>query len=182
MLTRALSLPGVFEIVPRLLGDERGYFSETFNEAAFTAAGIPGRFVQDNQSHSIAQGTVRGLHYQLPPCAQAKLLRVLRGAVLDVVADIRRSSPSFGRWLALEISAEKGNGIFVPEGFAHGYCTLRPDCEVLYKVSDFYSPAHERSIRHDDPDLAIEWPPGLTPVLSRKDANAPFFRDAELFP
>lgn len=181
MQARALALPGVFEIMPRRIRDERGFFSETYNEAAFTAAGIPSRFVQDNQSYSVTKGTIRGLHYQLAPRAQAKLLRVLRGAVLDVVVDIRLTSPSFGRWLSLEISAETGNGIFVPEGFAHGYCTLQPDCEVFYKVSDFYSPQHERAIRHDDPDLAIEWPAGLTPILSPKDAAAPFFRDAELF-
>jgi dTDP-4-dehydrorhamnose 3,5-epimerase len=176
-----LALAGVYEIVPRRFGDDRGFFSETFNEAELAGAGIALRFVQDNHAWSKASGTLRGLHYQLPPRAQDKLLRVTRGAILDVAVDIRRSSPTFGKWLSLVVSAEKWNQILVPAGFAHGYLTLEPDTEVLYKVTDIYSPEHERSIRFDDPALGIEW--GIAPdasQLSDKDRRAPLFAAADL--
>ncbi len=139
--------------------------------------------MQDNHSYSAAAGVVRGLHYQLPPRAQDKLLRVIRGKILDVAVDIRRGSKSFGKWVALEVSAEKGNQILVPKGFAHGFITLVPDTEVLYKVTDTYSPAHDRSIRFDDPAIGIEWPAvsgGFQ--LSDKDLKAPLLAGAEVFP
>ncbi|MER8916553.1 dTDP-4-dehydrorhamnose 3,5-epimerase [Mesorhizobium sp. M0761] len=179
---RQLGLDGVLEIVPKRHGDARGYFIETWNAEAFAEAGIDLRFVQDNHSYSAAAGVVRGLHYQLPPRAQDKLLRVIRGRILDVAVDIRRSSKTFGKWVALEISAERGNQILVPKGFAHGFVTLVPDTEVLYKVTDTYSPAHDRSIRFDDPDIGIDWP---SPVgafeLSAKDLKASALAEAEVF-
>ena len=179
---RPLSLEGVFEIVPRKFGDARGFFSETYNAARLAEHGIDFSFVQDNHSYSAAKGVLRGLHYQLPPFAQAKLVRVVRGAILDVAADFRRSSPTFGKWLSLEVSAENWNQILVPEGFAHGFVTLRPDTEVVYKVTALHSPGHERSVRHDDPDLAIDWRTDTASLtLSEKDARAPRFSEADLF-
>ncbi|MCV3210535.1 dTDP-4-dehydrorhamnose 3,5-epimerase [Mesorhizobium sp. YC-39] len=179
---RPLGLDRVLEIVPKRFGDARGFFVETYNEERFSDAGIDLRFVQDNHSYSAATGILRGLHYQLPPRAQDKLLRVVRGRVFDVAVDIRRSSTTFGKWVALEISAEKGNQILVPKGFAHGFVTLVPDTEVLYKVTDTYSPQHDRSIRFDDPAIGIEWPSlsgGFQ--LSDKDLNAPPLAAAEVF-
>ena len=179
---RSLGIDGVLEIMPTRHGDARGFFVETYHAERFSQAGIGLSFVQDNQSYSAAAGVLRGLHYQLAPRAQDKLLRVLRGALLDVAVDIRRSSPTFGKWVALEITAEKGNQILVPKGFAHGFVTLVPDTEVLYKVTDTYSPEHDRSIRFDDPAIGIEWPSlagGFQ--LSDKDLKAPLLAAAEVF-
>jgi len=153
---RSLGLEGVLEIVPKRHGDARGFFMETYSAERFAQAGIKLHFVQDNHSYSAAAGVLRGLHYQLAPRAQDKLLRVIRGRILDVCVDIRHGSKSFGKWMAHEISAEKGNQILVPRGFAHGFVTLVPDTEVLYKVTDTYSPEHERLIRFDDPAIGIE--------------------------
>ncbi|MBZ9674743.1 dTDP-4-dehydrorhamnose 3,5-epimerase [Mesorhizobium sp. ES1-1] len=179
---RSLGLDGVLEIVPRRHGDARGFFIETYNARRFSDAGIALCFVQDNHSYSAIAGVLRGLHYQLAPRAQDKLLRVIRGAILDVAVDIRRSSASFGKWVAHKISAEKGNQILVPKGFAHGFLTLVPDTEVLYKVTDTYSPEHDRSIRFDDPAIGIEWPPVAGGFqLSDKDLKAPLLADAEVF-
>ncbi|RUU36249.1 dTDP-4-dehydrorhamnose 3,5-epimerase [Mesorhizobium sp. Primo-A] len=179
---RPLGIDGVLEIVPKRHGDARGFFVETYNAERFSQAGIDLAFVQDNHSYSAAAGVLRGLHYQLAPRAQDKLLRVIRGSILDVAVDIRRSSKTFGKWVALEVSAEKGNQILVPKGFAHGFVTLVPDTEVLYKVTDTYSQAHDRSIRFDDPAIGIEWP-SLTGgfPLSDKDLKAPLLAAAEVF-
>ncbi|TKT77658.1 dTDP-4-dehydrorhamnose 3,5-epimerase [Aquamicrobium sp. LC103] len=177
-----LGLDGVVEITPRKFGDDRGFFSETYNREKFVAAGIELDFVQDNHSYSAARGVLRGLHYQLPPKAQDKLVRVVRGSILDVAVDIRRGSPTFGRWVSLVISAEKWNQILVPAGFAHGFITLEPDTEVIYKVTELYSPEHDRSIRFDDPEIGIEWPiPADEIQLSEKDRAAPFLAAAEVF-
>jgi len=179
---RSLGLEGVLEIVPKRHGDARGFFMETYNAERFSQAGIDLVFVQDNHSYSAAAGVLRGLHYQLSPRAQDKLLRVIRGSVLDIAVDIRRGSKTFGKWIAHEISAEKGNQILVPKGFAHGFVTLVPDTEVLYKVTDTYSPEHDRSIRFDDPAIGIEWPSlagGFQ--LSDKDLKAPMLADSEVF-
>ena len=179
---KSLELDGVFEITPKRIGDGRGFFSETYNSSRFAEAGIDIAFVQDNHSFSAKAGTVRGLHYQLPPCAQDKLVRVVRGAIIDVVVDIRRSSPTFGRWLSLEVSAEKWNQVLVPKGYAHGFITLADDTEVIYKVSELYSQAHDRSLRFDDPDLSINWPMAASQIsLSEKDRTAPYLAAAELF-
>ena len=182
MEARSLDLDGVFEISPRKFGDDRGFFSETYNAKSFAEAGIDLNFIQDNHSYSAAKGVVRGLHYQLPPFAQDKLVRVTRGAILDVAVDIRKSSPTFGKWVALEVSAEKWNQILVPKGFAHGFMTLVENTEVIYKVTNYYSPEHDRSIRFDDPAIGIEWPlPSSGVQLSDKDQKAPLFADAEVF-
>jgi dTDP-4-dehydrorhamnose 3,5-epimerase len=176
---RPLELPELVELTPRRFGDERGFFSEVWNHARFAEAGIPTQFVQDNVSLSRSKGVLRGLHFQTPPAAQAKLVRVSRGSIFDVGVDIRRSSPTFGRWAGLVLSAEKWNQLYVPEGFAHGFVTLEDDTEVTYKVSAAYSPEHDRSIRFDDPAIGIDWPLDGEPVLSDKDAKAPLLADVE---
>ncbi|GGE15994.1 dTDP-4-dehydrorhamnose 3,5-epimerase [Aureimonas endophytica] len=176
---RALSLPEVLELRPRRFGDDRGFFAETYNRDRLAEAGIALDWMQDNQSYSAEAFTLRGLHYQEPPFAQAKLVRVLRGRILDVAVDIRQGSPSFGRSVALELSAADFNQLLVPVGFAHGFLTLEPDTEVFYKVTAPYSGAHDRAIRFDDPALAIDWPlAGHKPVLSAKDAAAPSLAEA----
>lgn len=176
---RPLELAELIELTPRRFGDERGFFSEVWNHARFAEAGIPTQFVQDNVSLSRTKGVLRGLHFQTPPAAQAKLVRVSRGSIFDVGVDIRRSSPTFGRWAGVVLSAERWNQLYVPEGFAHGFVTLEDDTEVTYKVSALYSPEHDRSIRFDDPAIGIEWPLGGEPVLSDKDAAAPLLADVE---
>lgn len=179
---RRLALDGVLEIVPQKFGDERGFFSESFNAKALAAHGVELTFLQDNHSYSALAGTLRGLHYQLPPKAQAKLVRVVRGRVFDVVVDIRKGSPTFARWLGLELSAEKWNQILVPAGFAHGLVTLEPETEVLYKVTEHYSAEHERSIRFDDPAIGIDWPVAADRLqLSAKDRNAALLNESNLF-
>jgi len=172
------ALPGVLELTPRRFGDDRGFFSEVYNAAALAQHGIDVTFVQDNQSLSRAVGVVRGLHFQAPPHAQDKLVRVGRGRVLDVAVDIRKGSAHFGTWIAVELSAEAGNQLFVPKGFLHGFAVLEPDSELLYKCSDFYAPDCDGAVRFDDPDLGIDW--GIDPaaaILSAKDAAAPLLRD-----
>ena len=179
----SLDLAEVKILSPRKFGDARGFFSETYNRDSFSAHGLDHVFVQDNHSFSATAGTLRGLHFQLPPFAQDKLVRVTRGAIFDVAVDIRRGSPTFGRWVGAEISAEKWNQIFVPIGFAHGFCTLVPDTEVIYKVTAPYAPDSERGIAWDDPQLAIDWPlPVAAPTLSGKDGENPTLAEsAELF-
>lgn len=181
MLTR-LALPEVLLIEPRLFGDDRGWFFESFNLARFrTEAGLPDvEFVQDNHSRSAA-GVLRGLHYQLPPHAQGKLVRVVAGAILDVAVDIRRSSPQFGQWVAETLTADNKLQLYVPPGFAHGFVALEDGTEVIYKTTDYYAPQAERSIRWDDPQIAVDWPQGLNPVLAAKDAGAPLLAEAEVF-
>jgi len=179
MRVTALTLPEILILRPERFEDARGFFSETYNRNVFAASGIDLDFVQDNHSLSKSPGTIRGLHYQVAPFAQSKLVRVLRGAVLDVAVDIRRSSPNFGKWVATRLSAKEGNQIFVPAGFAHGYCTLEPDTEVFYKVTQHYSPDHEFGILWNDPAIGVDWP--VTPdqvSLSGKDRNYPLLQDA----
>ena len=179
---RELELAGVYEITPQRFGDDRGFFSETYSATGLAAAGIDMTFVQDNHSLSRKAGVLRGLHYQLPPFAQGKLVRVISGAILDVAVDIRKSSPTFGRWLALEVSAKRWNQILVPKGFAHGFVTLIPDTEVIYKVTERYAPECDRSIRFDDPAIGIDWRVSAADVtLSDKDHNALLLADAEIF-
>ena len=174
-----LGLEGVVEIVPKKHGDDRGFFSETFHTGKYKEHGIDIDWYQDNHSLSADTGVLRGMHFQCPPFAQDKLVRVIAGAVFDVVVDIRHGSPTFGKWVCVEISAEKWNQVFVPKGFAHGVYTLRPNTEVLYKVSAPYSAEHDRTIRFDDPDVAVEWPFVTDPLLSAKDRNAPLLRDTD---
>ncbi|MEZ5778802.1 MAG: dTDP-4-dehydrorhamnose 3,5-epimerase [Paracoccaceae bacterium] len=171
-------LPGVLVLTPRRFGDARGWFSEVWNKATLASIGIATDFVQDNHSHSRDVGTVRGLHFQSPPHAQAKLVRVGRGRVLDVAVDIRKGSPTFGQWTGVELSAENGRQLLIPAGFLHGFITRETDSEVLYKCSDVYAPDCDGAVRFDDPDLSIDW--GINSamaILSDKDRNAPLFRD-----
>jgi dTDP-4-dehydrorhamnose 3,5-epimerase len=178
---RPLELEGVFEIRPKRFGDDRGFFSETWSTEALEGAGLDLTFVQDNHSYSAAKGVLRGLHYQLPPAAQDKLVRVSRGAIYDVAVDIRRGSPTFGKWTGLVVSAELWNQILVPKGFAHGFVTLEEHSEVQYKVTAPYRPDLDRGIRFNDPDIGVDWPlNGIDAILSAKDQAAPFFADAEL--
>jgi dTDP-4-dehydrorhamnose 3,5-epimerase len=177
---RRLAIPDVLEIKPRKFGDARGFFSETWSTQAMKSAGIDLDFVQDNHSYSAARGVLRGLHFQLPPMAQDKLVRVSRGSIYDVAVDIRRGSPTYGHWVGLTISAEVWNQILVPKGFAHGFVTLENHTEVQYKVTAPYSPEHERSIHFDDPDLAVDWPVTTSEIqLSEKDRDAPGFTETE---
>lgn len=175
---QSLAIPDVKIISPKRHGDARGFFSETYNKKAFAEAGITLDFVQDNHSMSPQVGTLRGLHYQGHPFAQDKLVRVVSGRILDVAVDIRRNSPTFGKWVAAEISADKWNQILVPIGFAHGICTLEPNTQIIYKVTNHYSLRHDLGIRWDDPDLAIYWPFAADRLLlSDKDKNQPFLKD-----
>lgn len=177
---RPLALDGLVEIIPDRFGDDRGFFSETWNSDALSSAGLEFRFVQDNHSFSAARGIVRGLHYQLPPFAQDKLVRVSRGAIFDVAVDLRRTSPSFGQWEGLLLSAEKWNQLLVPRGFAHAFVTMEDNTEVQYKVTSVYSAPHDRGIRFDDPRIGIEWPNVGPFQLSAKDKGLSSFAEAEL--
>ena len=177
---RPLELEGLVEIRPPRFGDERGFFSEVWREDRMAEAGLNGRFVQDNHSYSRSKGVLRGLHFQVAPAEQDKLVRVSRGSVFDVAVDIRSDSPTFGRWAGVILSAEQWNQLFVPRGFAHGFVTLEDDCEVLYKVSAPYAPDLERVIRFDDPAIGIEWPVDKsTVIISDKDRSAPGLAEIE---
>lgn len=177
----ATELPEVLIVEPKVFGDARGFFFESFNARAFAeATGVERAFVQDN--HSLSQrGVLRGLHYQLEQ-AQGKLVRVVQGEVFDVAVDVRRASPTFGRWVGVRLSAENKRQLWVPEGFAHGFLVLSEQAEFLYKTTDYYAPVHERCIRWDDPELAIDWPLDGEPQLSAKDRAGVALREAETFP
>ncbi|MDD1966408.1 dTDP-4-dehydrorhamnose 3,5-epimerase [Pseudomonas sp. NPDC090203] len=177
----ASELPDVLIIEPKVFGDERGFFYESFNAAAFAeATGVSAHFVQDNHSRS-QKNVLRGLHYQIEH-AQGKLVRVTAGSVLDIAVDIRRSSPNFGKWVALELSAQNARQVWIPPGFAHGFVVLSEHAEFLYKTTDYYTPSAERCIRWDDPDLAIDWQLTDAPKLSAKDQVGKRLTDADLFP
>jgi dTDP-4-dehydrorhamnose 3,5-epimerase len=178
MQVRSTRLPEVKVLTPRRHGDARGYFSETWSARAMAAAGLDFDFVQDNESLSARRGTLRGLHYQAPPFAQTKLVRASRGAVLDVAVDVRRGSPTFGEWVAEELSVENGAELLVPRGFLHGFLTLTDEAQVFYKVDNPYDGPSDGAVAWDDPDLAIAW--GMDPsevILSDKDRRAPRLRD-----
>jgi len=168
-----LAIPGVVEIIPSRLSDSRGFFSEVFKRDELVANGIANDWVQENHAFSTQAGTVRGLHLQAPPFAQHKLVRVLAGSIFDVVVDVRRGSPDYGKWVGLELSAEKWNQLLIPAGFAHGFMTLMPNTEVLYKVSEPYHVESEVAILWNDPDIGISWPDIGPPHLSDKDRYAP---------
>ena len=181
MLATKLEIEGLVVFEPRVFADDRGAFFESFNAQRFKdTTGLDIDFVQDN--HSISRkGVVRGLHYQLPPHAQGKLVRVAVGSAYDVAVDIRKGSPTFGKWVGVLLSAENRKQFWIPAGFAHGFMALEDGTEFLYKTTDFWHGASERAIRWDDPQLAIDWPDAGPPVVSGKDAVAPLFADAELF-
>ena len=168
-----MKLQDVKLVQPRRFGDHRGFFAETYSRRVYAEMGIDDEFVQDNHSLSAEAGTLRGLHFQGPPAAQAKLVRCGRGALFDVAVDIRKGSPTYGRWVGYELSSENGAQLFVPAGFAHGFVTLQPDTEIVYKCSDYYAPDCEGALRWDDPAIGIDWPLTVDPVLSDKDAVAP---------
>ena len=182
MKATATVLPGVMLIEPAVFGDARGFFFESFNQKAFDAlVGSPVTFVQDNHSRS-ARGVLRGLHLQAPPHAQGKLVRVTSGTVFDVAADVDPASPTFGRWVGTELSGDNHRLLWIPAGFAHGFLVLSEYADFLYKTTDYYAPDAERSIRWDDPTLAIQWPDaGVACTLSDKDANAPLLGEAPAF-
>lgn len=181
MQATKLAIPEVVLFTPNFFGDERGFFFESFSQSAFEeATGLKRQFVQDNHSKS-QRGVLRGLHYQLNPMAQGKLVRVVQGEVFDVAVDIRKDSPTFGQWVGEILSAENRKQLWVPEGFAHGFVTLSETAEFLYKTTNTYAPSYERSILWNDPDLAIDWQFQGEPLLSGKDQIASFFKDAEVF-
>jgi dTDP-4-dehydrorhamnose 3,5-epimerase len=177
-----LAIPAVKLLTPQKFGDSRGFFSETWQQERYAAAGIPGPFIQDNHAYSTQRGVVRGLHLQVPPSAQGKLLRVVRGAIWDVAVDVRHGSPTFGKFVAAELSAENWQQLWVPAGFLHGYCTLTEITEVIYKVSGPYDRSAERGVIWNDPDLALPWPvaPGEA-LLSDKDKVLPRFADCPVW-
>jgi dTDP-4-dehydrorhamnose 3,5-epimerase len=173
---RSLDIPGIILVTPKKIGDVRGYFIETYNVAEYSDLGINATFVQDNQSLSEKSGTVRGLHFQIPPKSQAKLIRVLQGGIFDVAVDLRRGSPTYGRWCAARLTAEGGEQLFVPRGFAHGYCSLEPNTEVAYKVDEYYAPECEVGLIWDDSTIGISWPvTQAEAVLSERDRKLPLF-------
>lgn len=172
-------IPDVLIIEPDVYTDHRGWFIEAYNKKAFKEAGIETDFVQDNHSFSLNKGVLRGLHFQKEPYAQSKLVRCTKGAVLDVAVDLRRESPTFKQWVAVELSEENKKQLFIPKGFAHGFLLLKDNTEFQYKVDNYYNKEHDRSIRYDDPDIGIEW--GYDePILSEKDLNAPYFIDCDI--
>src|SRR4051794_4884588 len=177
MEIKALDLPGVLLLRPRRFADSRGYFTETYNEKTFSAAGVAVKFVQDNQSYSASRGTIRGLHFQLPPATQSKLVRVLQGSVYDVAVDLRVGSPTYGSWEGANLTAEGGEQLFVPRGFAHAFCTLEPNTMVAYKVDDFYAPECDSGLIWNDPAFQIKWPLEGDALLSNKDATLGHFSD-----
>ncbi|RAR42390.1 dTDP-4-dehydrorhamnose 3,5-epimerase [Paenibacillus sp. MDMC362] len=179
MRVQPLKLKGVTIVEPVVHGDHRGFFMESYNEQIFKEHGIHNNFIQDNHSLSSEPSVLRGLHYQLNPKAQTKLIRVLTGAIYDVVVDIRRNSPTFGQWVGVILSEHNKRQLLVPKGFAHGFCTLVPNTQVLYKVDEYYSPEHDRGILWNDPALGIDWPMS-NPILSDKDQRHPLLKDAEM--
>ncbi|MFC5734287.1 dTDP-4-dehydrorhamnose 3,5-epimerase [Cytobacillus gottheilii] len=173
------NLKDVLVIEPNVFGDHRGWFMETYSYAKFSEFGINLNFVQDNQSFSAVKGTLRGLHYQLNPKAQTKLVRCTKGSIFDVAVDIRGNSPTFGKWFGIELSDKNKKQLLVPKGFAHAFITLSDNVEVQYKVDELYSPENDRGIIWNDPVINIEWPNDITPILSEKDQKAPLLKDAE---
>ncbi len=172
-MIETFDIPGILLIEPQKHSDERGFFSETYNKKMLADAGFDQEFVQDNHSLSAEKGVIRGLHFQNPPFAQDKLVRVISGSILDVAVDIRGGSPTFGKHIAVELSADNWAQLLIPIGFAHGFCTLEPNTQVAYKATNYYAPDHEGGIRWNDPDLGIEWPVDVEKSLSEKDQNLP---------
>lgn len=172
-------LDGVYIVVPDVFGDHRGYFMETYNKAAFKKLGISNDFVQDNQSYTAKKGTLRGIHFQNAPMAQAKVVRVTRGAVMDVAIDLRKGSPTYKQWVAVELSAENRRMLVIPRGFGHGFRTLTDDVEFCYKVDNLYSKECDRSIRFDDPSIGVDWGEVYDELLSAKDMNAPLLENSD---
>lgn len=180
MTITATEIPEVLLVAPKRHGDARGFFSEVYKESVFAEYGFEENFIQDNHAYSAEAGVLRGLHYQSPPFAQDKLVRVVRGSIFDVAVDIREGSPNFGKWVGVELSAENWKQLLVPKGFAHGYLTLEQDTEVVYKVSNPYAPDCDKGVLWDDADIAIEWPLDVEPILSEKDKVQPLLKNLTL--
>lgn len=172
------TLQDVYLFEPKVFGDHRGFFMETYNHQMFEEAGLSFNFIQDNHAMSAEAGTLRGMHFQLAPYAQTKLVRVIKGAVYDAIVDIRKGSPTYGQWEGFILSEENKRQLLVPQGFAHGYCTLTKDTEFVYKVDNYYSPDCDRGLAWDDPQLNIQWPT-TNPILSEKDKKQPLFKDLD---
>ena len=172
-------LPGVQILTPRVFGDNRGWFYESYNKQTFSELGLDMEFIQDNHSLSVPKYTLRGIHFQNDPTAQSKLVRCIRGRILDVAVDLRKGSDTYLKWVAVELSAENKKMLFIPRGFGHAFVTLEDNCEVNYMVDNVYSKADERSIRYDDPQIGIEWPADMVPVMSEKDMAAPLLKDCD---
>lgn len=179
MIFTKTDLPGVVVVEPKVFGDHRGWFMETYSKKNYEEAGINIDFVQDNQSMSATKGTLRGLHFQLNPKAQTKLVRCTQGSIFDVAVDIRHGSPTFGQWFGTLLTAENKKQLFIPQGFAHGFMTLTDDVEVQYKCDNLYSPEHDGGILWNDPEIGIEWPMDIHPILSEKDEKAPLLKDVK---
>ena len=180
MQVERLSIPEVLLLTPRRHGDARGWFSETYNQRVLAEAGLSEVFVQDNQAFSAARGTLRGLHLQIPPDPISKLIRCLKGAIFDVAVDVRAGSPTYGRWVSAELTADNGAQLYVPRGFAHAYMTLTSDTEVFYKIDGYYAPAAERGLRWNDPAVGIDWPaPEAAMVINDRDRSLPLLADFE---
>jgi dTDP-4-dehydrorhamnose 3,5-epimerase len=179
VLIEKTALPGVLILTPRRFGDSRGFFSESWSRKVLADHGLDLDFVQDNHSLSARAGTVRGLHFQAPPHAQAKLVRCGRGVLFDVAVDFRAGSPTFGQWVGVELSFENGKQLLIPEGFLHGFVTRVPDTEIVYKCTDYYAPSADRAVRFDDPSIGIDWQLSDPPLLSDKDAGAPLMSQIE---
>lgn len=173
MEVESTSLPGVAVFLPQVFQDLRGWFYESYNKRVFKALGLDMEFIQDNHSLSVHKGTIRGIHFQNDPAAQSKLVRCLRGRILDYAVDLRRGSDTYLKWVCVELSAENKKQLFIPRGFGHAFVTMEENCEVAYKVDNVYSKRDERTIRYDDPEIGIQWPEGMAPILSEKDAGAP---------
>ncbi len=176
MEIKPLKLEGTFEIIIKRFGDSRGYFMETYSQKPFEEFGLQTTWVQENQSLSEKKNTIRGLHFQVPPFAQTKLVRAVQGEILDVFVDIRKDSPTYGEWHSVVLSAENCKAVYVPHGFAHGFCTLTENTIIQYKVDNYYAPDHEGGIRWNDPEIGIEWGE-IEPILSEKDKIAQYFKD-----
>lgn len=174
-----LTLPGTYEIRLKAHIDARGYFVETFRTNVFEAHGLVARWAQENQSLSVAKGVLRGLHFQLPPHSETKLIRAIQGRIYDVMVDLRKSSSTYGQWQGIELDADKHNMVYIPKGFAHGFCTLTENCIVSYKVDEYYTPPAQAGLRWDDPDIGVEWPVEGEPLLSDKDQTLPYLKDFE---
>ncbi len=179
MKATALKLEGATLLEPIIHGDNRGFFMESYNEQVMNELGINYRFIQDNHSLSVESGVLRGLHYQLNPKAQTKIIHVIAGAIYDVIVDVRKDSETFGQWMGFILSEDNKRQLLVPQGFAHGFCTLVANTQVVYKVDQYYSPEHDRGILWNDPELGIDWPIS-DPILSEKDKKHPLLKDAEL--
>ncbi|KRE86368.1 dTDP-4-dehydrorhamnose 3,5-epimerase [Paenibacillus sp. Soil766] len=179
MKIKTTKLEGLVIIEPDVFGDNRGFFMESYSSSKFAGLGVDHQFVQDNHSLSVEAGVLRGLHYQLTPKAQTKLVRVAAGAIYDVAVDIRKSSPTFGQWVGVILSESNKRQLLVPQGFAHGFCTIIPNTQVLYKVDEYYSPEHDRGILWNDTELGIDWPTSK-PILSDKDQKHPLLKNAEI--